>query len=900
MQGASRSATSSTPVVGRRGEIARIDELLASARDGHGAVRVLRGPAGIGKSALLAYATRAATGFDVVAACGAEFEADLPFAGLHQLCVPLLSHLADLPTRHRDALRVAFGLDSGTPEVFRVGLATLELLAAAAGGPPLLCVIDDAHWLDTASSQALAFLARRITVEPIAVLFAIRTPCPADELDRLPGLVLEGLSDADARTLLATHRHVTLDDQVRERILAEARGHPLALLELPSAGGFAPPDPSSVETRIERGFSDRLSTLPDGATMLLIIASTDPTGDPGLLWPAAHLLGIDVATSSAAATATGLVEFGTRIRFCHPLARSAVYRVADAEQRRNAHRVLAEVTDPIADLDRQVWHRAQAASGPDDDVAAELERCAARAKARGGVVAASAFAARAAELSLDSAHRIDRTLLAVQAHLDAGTIDTAADLLNTVDNVDMDTRRNAHVDQLRGRIAFLRHNDDNGPNLMLRAAQRLAEVDPEQSRDTLLDALEMSMVVGRAHGVVNRVLDAAQFSAPASRAPDALDALAVLSEHGHRAAAPLLRTALDGGDEPLWIRRPALAVMIAGELWDQHVHAEIVDWLLKTGRQSGSPMTLRLGLAQATSRAVLTGDLAAAIAAVAEEEAIADATGAIPLDYPQLQLAAMRGHREAALPLFVEATQAATASGSGQLIANVRWAEAVLHNGLADYPAALTAAQQASAHGDLLLAGLALPELVEAAVRCGKGDVATAALDSLTERTLAAGTESGLGIAAYARGLVTGAEEHYVEAIEHLNESPLLPYRGRAHLLYGQWLRRAGRRRDCRLHLRTAHELLSGAGIDAFAQRAADELRATGEKARSRSGHAQDQLTSQELHIARLVATGATSNEVAARLFISPRTVDTHLRNIFRKLGISSRRQLRDRSDLGS
>lgn len=379
-----------------------------------------------------------------------------------------------------------------------------------------------------------------------------------------------------------------------------------------------------------------------------------------------------------------------------------------------------------------------------------------------------------------------------------------------------------------------------------------------------------------------------------------LNALAVLSAQGHRAAAPLLSRALDGDDEPLWVRRPALAVMIAGELWDPHVHTAIVEWLLKTGRESGSPMGLRLGLAQSTSRAVLTGDLTEAMAAVAEEEAIADATGAIPLSYPRLQLAAMRGHREDALELFTEATAAATESGSGQLIANVHWAAAVLQNGLADYPAALTAAQQACAHGDLLLAGLALPELVEAAVRCGDHAAATAALESLTERTVASGTASGLGIAAYARGLVTGAEEHYREAIERLQDSPLRPYRGRAHLLYGEWLRRAGRRRDCRLQLRTAHDLFSGAGIDAFARRAADELQATGEKARSRSGHAQDQLTMQELHIARLVATGATSNDLAARLFISPRTVDTHLRNIFRKLGISSRRQLRDRPDLGS
>ena len=534
-------ASSSAPVIGRRGEIARIDELLAAARRGRGAALVLRGAAGIGKSALLEHAGHAAAGFDVVTACGAEFETDLPFAALHQLCVPLLSHLVDMPAPLRSALRAAFGLSDGTPDVFRVGLATLELLAAAARNGPLLCVIDDAHWVDSASSQALAFLARRITVEPIAMMFAIRTPWAADEFDRLPGLVIDGLSDADARALLAAQSHVTLDEQIRERVLAEARGHPLALLEPPGAGGFAPPDPSPVPTRIERGFGDRLTALPDEARMLLIVASADPTGDPGLLWPAARLLDIDVAIGSAAATATGLIEFGTRIRFCHPLARSAVYRLADAGQRGTAHRVLAEVTDPVVDPDRWVWHRGQAATGPDDEVAAELERSATRARARGGVVAASAFAERAAELSLDSARRIDRTLAAVQAHLDAGATDTAAALLTTVENSDLDELRNAHVDQLRGRTAFLRHTDGDGPDLMLRAARRLAGVDPERSRECLLDALEMSLVVGRAHGVVDRVLDAARATAPPSRAPDVLDALAVWSAQGHRRAAPLLR-----------------------------------------------------------------------------------------------------------------------------------------------------------------------------------------------------------------------------------------------------------------------------------------------------------------------------------------------------------------------
>ncbi|MHC3475175.1 AAA family ATPase [Streptomyces sp. 7R007] len=886
------------PLLGRRDEMRRIEELVEGAREGRGGVLVLRGEAGIGKSALLGHARRAADGFRVVEASGAEFESELPFAALHQLCVPMLRRLDALPVRHREALSVAFGLATGAPELLRVGLATLELLASAAGERPLLCLVDDAQWLDAESSKALAFLARRVGAERIAMVLAARTPCAVEELDGLPGVVVGRLSDADALALLTAASHVPLDERVRDRLLAEARGNPLALLELPRAGGFAPPEAASVPSRVERGFADRLAGLPAEARLLLTVASADPTGDPGLLWPAALLLDIDVSGASAQATATGLVEFSTRVRFCHPLARSAVYRAAEADQRRAAHRVLAEVTDPAGDPDRRAWHRAQACPGPDDDVAAELERSASRARARGGVVAAAAFIERAAALSLDPAERVRRTLAAAQAKLEAGAPDAAAELLTTIESASLDEFQRAGLDLLRGQIAFQRHNDGNGPKFMLRAAQRLAGPEPDRARAYCLDALEMGLVVGRASGVMDTVLAAAQSVAPAPRSPDLLDVLMVLAKEGHRAAIPLFREILDGDGEPVWTRRPALASMLATETWDPHLHLTITDWLVRTGRESGSPLVLRLGLAQLAAYGAFTGDLGQAMAAIAEEEAIADAVGGPPLLYPRLQLAAMRGRRKEALELFETATATATARGAGQLIANIHWASAVVHNGLADYPAALAAARQAAAHGDLFLAGVSLPELVEAAVRSGRPDDAAEALESLTERTEASGTSTGLGIAAYARALVTRAEDHYREAIEHLRDSPLLPYRARAHLLYGEWLRREGRRRDCREHLRTAHGLLSEAGLEAFARRAADELRATGESARPRSKHTYDQLTLQETHIARLVATGATSAEVAAQLFLSPRTVDAHLRNIFRKLGINSRRQLRNQPEL--
>lgn len=884
-------------LLGRQHETRRLDELTASARTGRGGALVLRGEAGIGKSTLLTHVERAASGFRVVRVSGSELEADLPFAALHQLCLPVLAHLDELPAPHRDALQVAFGLTTGTPDVFQAGLGVLGLLAAAARERPVLCVVDDAQWLDTASSRVLAFLARRVSAEPVAVVLTVRLPCAAGELDVLPGLTVAGLSDADARALLAAQSHEALDEQVRDRLVAEARGNPLALLALPRAGGFVPPETTSVPARVEREFAATLAGLPAGARLLLTIAAADPTGDPGLLWPAAQRLDIDVVTAGAAATATGLVEFGTRVRFFHPLARTAAYAAAEVGDRRLAHRVLAEVTDPAADPDRRAWHRAQATAAPDDDVAADLERSASRAQARGGVVATAAFLERAAELSLDPARRLRRILAAARTHLDAGAADRAADLLRTTEGTVLDEFRQAEADLLRGRIAFVRVGDSDGPAYMLRAARRLTTLDPARSRASHVEALEMSLLVGRASGVMDMVLAAAGTSPPHEpRDPDVLDALTVLAADGHHAGVPLIRAVLDGAAGALWTRHPALAIMLAIELWDPDMHVAIVEWLVKNGRESGSPLMLRLGLAQAASAAALRGDLDGAMASIAEEEAIADATGGPPTVYHRLQLAALRGRRAEAVELF--GTVTATAAGLGQLVANVHWARAVLHNGLGEYRKALAAAQEAAAHGDLFIAGFSLPELVEAAVRCGERDAAVAALASLTERTAASGTPAGLGIAAYARGLVTGAEDDYREAIDRLADSPLLPYRARAHLLYGEWLRLEGRRQDCRPHLRTAHELLSGAGLEAFARRAADALRATGETARSRSGHARDQLTMQELHIARQVATGATSKEVAARLFISPRTVDTHLRNVYRKLGLTSRRQLKDVPDL--
>ncbi|GAB7045864.1 AAA family ATPase [Catenuloplanes indicus] len=880
-------------LVGRRDEERQLDELIRDVLAGRGGALVLRGEAGIGKSALLAYAADAVPGTQTVRASGSEFEQELPYAGLHQLCLPLLPDLDDLPPRHRDALRSAFGLAGGTPDPFQVGMAALGLLAAAARRRPLLCLIDDAAWLDEASSKIMMFLARRITADPIGMLFAVRSGQEPDSFEKLPGLLVRGLPDEDARALLAAHRPFPLDDQVRDRLVAEAQGNPLALLELPRAGGFAPPDASSVPARVEHGYRARLAGLSAPARLLLTAASADPTGDPGLLWETARLLDIDVTAAGAEVSATGLADFGLRIRFCHPLARSAVYRAATPADRQAVHGALAAATDPEIAPDRRAWHHAQSVTGPDDWVAAELEWCASRAQARGGVAAAAAFLERAVELSAHPGRRIDRTLAAGQAHLDAGLTEAAMNLLNTLEHAALDEQQQAHVELLQGRAAFTLYRDGRGPELMTRAARRLAAIDAEQARHAFVDAVEMSLFAGQGGDIIHRVVAAARL-APPSAAPDLLDALIALVDRGFPAATPLLRRTLFDGDEPYWTRRPALASLIAFELWDQDAYREITEWLVKRGRQSGSPSVLQLGLAQEAGGAVTEGDIGRAIAASAEEVAVADAAGVPSLLNHRLYLAAIRGRRDE----FARLVRAAVAVQGPGRITNLDTATATLHNGLADYPAALAAARKAVENGGIILTGPALPELVEAAVNCGEPDTAATALASLTARTEASGTAAGLGIAAYARGLVTGDEHQFRDAIELLTDGGLVSPLGRAHLLYGEWLCRAGRHDECREQLRTAHHLLSRSGHEGFAQRAADGLSRLGEPVRPRLEEPYEQLTMQELAVARLVAAGATSREVAGQLYISKRTVDAHLRNIFRKLGLTSRRQLKDHAGL--
>jgi DNA-binding CsgD family transcriptional regulator len=900
-------------LVNRAMERSVLDSLIASARGGMGRALVLRGEPGIGKTALLEYAIESAAGFRVARAGGVESEMELPYAALHQLCVPMLDRLERLPGPQRDALGVAFGLRSGeAPDRFLVGLAVLSLLSEVAGERPLLCAVDDAQWLDRASAQALAFTARRLLAEPIALIFAARGP--DGEFSGLPEQHVQGLEDADARTLLGSFLRVWLDEQVRERILAEMRGNPLALVELPQgltteelAGGFGVLTAPALPGRIEQSFLRRYEALAPAARQLLLVAAAEPAGDPVLLWRAAGRLGIS-RDSAAAAEASGLLAIGAQVRFHHPLVRSAVYQAAPPHERRAVHQALAEATDPQADPDRRAWHLAEAAPGPDEEVAGELERSAGRAQARGGIAAAAAFRERAVALTLDSACRADRALAAADAKFQAGAFDAALGLVATAETGPQDKRQRALADLLRGQIAFLSGHIVDAPLLLLKAARQFESLDVGMARETYLDALGAALYAGRlaVGGSVREVGEAARWAPAApqpARGPDLLlDGLALLVTEGYAAGMPVLKRALQAfrgghisnteGMRWLW-----LVCHVAIIAWDWETWRLLSARQVSLARDAGALVALPVALITLSTLLVWTGDFATAASLIEEAEEVNEATRSQLHFQPfaALQIAAWQGDEAAATALIEGSVPKARRRGEGLALACIDWATAVLYNGLGRYEKALAAAEQARKHPQELWSTFILPELIEAAVRTGRTARAAEALDLLVETTRAAGTDWALGTEARSRALLAekeAAEDLYREAIDRLGRNGLPIELARARLLYGEWLRRERRRRDARDQLRAAYGIFVSAGAGAFAERARAELRATGERAPKRTSQARDALTPREAHIARLAATGASNPEIAAQLFISPATVAYHLRKVFAALAISSRSQL--------
>lgn len=898
----------------RDDECRRLQELLAAASAGTGQALVLRGEAGIGKTALLEYLAAQASGFRVIGTVGVESDMELAYAGLQQLCAPLMDCAGELPEPQREALRIAFGLSSGpAPDRFLVGLAVLGLLAAAAGQRPVLCLVDDAQWLDQVSAQTLGFVARRLAAEPVALVFALREP--VDGLTGMPRLVLRGLGGADARDLLASAVTGRIDAQVRDRIVAETHGNPLALLELPRglsptelAGGYHRPDVQPVAGQIEQHFLAQIRSLPDDTQRLLLVAAAEPVGDATLLLRAAQR--VDVTPEALVpAQEAGLIELGTRVRFRHPLVRSAVYRAAQHDERRRVHHALAEATDPTHDPDRRAWHAAHAAVAPDESVAVELEHCAGRAQLRGGTAAAAAFLARATELTPDAALRGARALDAAEAMRAAADLDAADALLDTAERAPLDDLQRARMARTRAVLAFTRGRgsaDSPGMSQSVRQLFDTASVlelrDAEMGQDALLEAVSAAMYMGRIFGQDARAATAASLAErvqadPCRPAGLLLHALVTRIVDGCAGAVAPMRAAVAAITPETWSWQafPIAHEAVVHDLWDDESWHRIATEAVRIATDTGALAMLPAALTTRAGVHVQAGELASSRALIAHAGAISAAAGHTPVRYHELALAAWAGDVAEATGLLDTAVRDATARGEGRVTALAGYAGAVLYNGLGRYRDAVETLSRACEYEDLGLYGWNLAELVEAAVRTGRHDVAADAFSQLDERTQASGTDWALGVRARCRALLSdadAAESLYTEAIERLGRTRIAVQRARAHLLYGEWLRREKRRTDARAQLRTAHEMFTGFGAQAFADRARRELQAIGDKT-SRGAATGDGLTAQERQIAELAGAGLTNSEIGAQLFISAHTVEWHLRKVFAKLGIRSRRELR-------
>ncbi|MBW9211030.1 AAA family ATPase [Mumia sp. zg.B21] len=900
---------------GRRSERQRLDELVRAAEAGRSGVLVVDGEQGVGKSALLAHLAHAARNGRVVRVSGAESEADLAFAGLHQLCSPLLDLVGRLPAPQADALGVALGLRTGSSaDGFLVGLATLSLLSEASRDRPLVCVVDDAHWLDDASAQTLAFVARRLESDAVVLVVATRAADDDRRWGRLPRLTVPPLATVDAEALLRSTIAAPLDRRVRNRLVAETHGIPAALWDVtrrfsttelafgPQASVTAVTD-GCPEATLARG----LEGLDEPSRLLLLAAAAEPTGDAALLWRAAENLGLG-SEAVAPAQAVGLLEIQETVRFRHPTARSVVYGAAAAADRRVVHQALADATDPVQDPDRRAWHLAHAVARPDERVARDLERSVGRAAAQGGPAAAAAFLQQAATLTPDVRPRVDRQIAAIDALLNAGAVDAARELCGVAEGEVLGDLHRARLDQLRARIesASCRGADVLPP--LLSAARRLEAFDPQLAFDSYADALTAALFSARSTaGIgVRAVADAVRDArVPVDRRPGdlAVQAMAVLYADGYAEAVPLLRRAVEAFDTDELspgegARFSWLVELVAAGLWDEHAWDRLTGRDVRRAREAGAGDALTVALNTRVYVTLFGGDLGAARTLLEEIHAVDAAAGTALTPYGAIGLAAFRGDQAEAEPLLAAVREEAVARDDGLGTWVVQWAQALLYNGLGRYREALVAAREAVDRPDwMAVATWALVELVEAASRAGEPTTAADAFAQLAPLARASGSDWALGVAARCEAQLHDgdrADSLYRESIDRLGRTAVPPELARAHLLYGEWLRRAGRRVEAREQLRTAHQMLVALGLAAFAERARRELAATGETVRKRAHGTRDELTPQEMHVARLAAEGLTNPDIGTELFLSPRTVEWHMGKVFGKLGISSRRQLRD------
>jgi DNA-binding CsgD family transcriptional regulator len=898
---------------GRDAECADLNELIAAVRERESRALVVQGEAGVGKTALLDHLVVSAPDMRVLRATGVESEMELPFAVLHQLCAPLLDAADRLPEPQQQALSIVFNRSAGPrPDRLMVGLAVLSLLSEGAVECPLLCVVDDSQWVDTATAQTLALVSRRLGTEAVGLVFGTRES--GEDFRGLPHLEVLGLAKSDADALLGAGVGFLLDERVRDRIVAETRGNPLALLELPRgltatqlAEGFGLSGPHALPGRIENSFVRQMDRLPAEARTFLLVAAAEPVGDPVLVWRAAEKLGVEPCAAGTGEM-DGWLSIGERVTFRHPLVRSAVYRSAASHDRRAAHLALGESTDPDVDPDRRAWHLATAASGPDEYVAAELERSARRAYGRGGFAAEAAFMRRCVALTRDPVRRGKRALAGADAGIRAGAFDTALEMLVAAESGPLDELGHARVDLLRAEAAFSLNRGSDAPPLLLRAAAALEKLDPVLARDTYLDAWSAALFAGRSATAgnlaeVSRAARAAVAGAEPGRATDLLlDGLTLLFTQGRAAGVPVLERALAAFASPDTateeaLRRGWLGGVAAAVVWDFDSLTAMAVRQVELARASGALAVLTVGLNVLCQVHAWAGDFDEAAALMAEARAATEATGTDHAAYGMLMFSALRGREGEAFPIIDATIARATVTGQGIAVQYARWARSIVLNALGRYEEALAEAEQVTDDTpELFVAGWALSEQVEAAVGCGRTASAAAALERLLAQTQGAPTGWGPGLAARSQALMSEgatAESCHLEAIEQLSRCPLRTELARAHLHYGEWLRREGRRADARRQLRAAHDTFLSFGMVAFEKRTRRELLATGEMVRRRALKTGGELTQQEKQIALLARDGLSNPEVGARLFISPRTVEWHLGKVFAKLNISSRKELR-------
>ncbi|XVV15049.1 ATP-binding protein [Actinoplanes sp. CA-131856] len=907
-------------LVGRSDECAALNKLIGDVRHDASRALVLHGEPGIGKTALLDHAAGQATDCRVVRGGGVESEMELPFAGLQRLCAPLLDHLDRLPGVQRAHLTTALGLGDGpAPHRFQVGLAALSLLSEAAQTKPLIVLVDDFHWLDTSSAQALAFVARRLGSESVGLIIAARVI--GKDLSDLPGMRISGLSESDAQMLLDVVLHGRVDSRIRRQLITETGGNPLALIELPRgltptelAGGFGLPGAVPLSGTIEEHFARRANELPETTRRLLLVAATDPSGDPALLWRAAGWLRIRPEALDPAIS-RGLVEVGTTIRFRHPLIRSAVYRSASPPARQQAHQAVAQALDEELDPDRRAWHRSQAVSGPDEAVAVALERSASRALTRGGLAAAAAFMLRAATLTLDPARRTARALAAAAVHIDAGALEPVPDLLSMAEAGPLNEFQRAHIDLIRARAGFVANRGSDIPPLLLSAAKRLASFDVLLSRATYLDAVAASTYLnagaarpGDRHqrpaehmASVARAARAAP-PAPVPRPVDLLlDGTITAFDRGYAAGLPTLKKAVSGYGEGMSpeseLRWLWFATTTAMRIWDDDSWYALSKRHIQIARDLGSLKELPRALDLHTLFCVFAGDLATAARLTDEAQAIDGALGTSLAPYGALAVAAFRGDAPSRTTDVPRSGDRSAKPDETTPTSAAEWASAVRHNAFGNYAEALSAAQR-SISFDLGPAALLWPhvELIEAAVRAGEPAVAADVYRRVAGVTTASGSGWARGIQDRSLALLSEgdeAERLYRESIACLEGTRLRVDLARAHLLYGEWLRRERRHIEARRPLQVAHATFESMGVGAFAERARRELNAAGGGLRRRvDARRSEQLTAQESQIARMAREGLTNPEIAARLFLSTHTVQYHLRKVFVKLGVTSRSQL--------